>query len=278
MGTICCHRKHSEAGKFEKCYEVKEQAMPDLKNTIAYLYLEETKFNRSTIYERPRPNILPGEPFKRYKTAEKVLLKRLWAGKEDGTSDLWLLLQNRRSRRNYTGGPISIEELSLLLWSAQGVTAQAGPYYLRTAPSAGALYPVETYVIAERISGVDPGIYHFDVKGFQLETIARGSFIVDVARGALGQGFIRNASCVFIWSAVLRRTMSKYGARGLRYIFLDAGHICQNLLLAAEALGLGACPVAAFFDDELNEMLEIDGNEETLIYMAAVGRNSKQCL
>ncbi len=245
--------------------------MPDLKNTIAFLYLQETKFNRSTIYDRPRPNILPGEPFKRYKSAEKVLLKRRWEGHVD-TNDLWSILQKRRSRRNYTGGPISIDELSLLLWSAQGVTAQAGPYYLRTAPSAGALYPIETYVVIERVSGIEPGIYHFDVKGFQLETISRGLFLGDLARSALGQGFIRSASCVFLWSAVLRRTMSKYGARGLRYIFLDAGHICQNLLLAAEALELGACPMAAFFDEELNEMLGLDGIEETAIYMAAIGR------
>ena len=147
--------------------------MPDLKNTIAFLYLQETKFNRSTIYDRPRPNILPGEPFKRYKNAEKVLLKRRWEGHVD-TNDLWSILQKRRARRNYTGGPISIDELSLLLWSAQGVTAQAGPYYLRTAPSAGALYPIETYVVIERVSGIEPGIYHFDVKGFQLETISRG--------------------------------------------------------------------------------------------------------
>jgi len=91
---------------------------------------------------------------------------------------------------------------------------------------------------------------------------------------SLGQGMIRNSAAVFVWTAVLRRTMSKYGHRGLRYIFLDAGHICQNLLLAAEALGLGACPVAAFFDRELNSLLGVDGEEESAIYMAVVGRKN----
>ena len=92
-----------------------------------------------------------------------------------------------------------------------------------------------------------------------------------VAEAALGQSFMAKAGLVFIWSAILRRNMSKYGHRGLRYIFMDAGHICQNLLLAAEALGLGACPVAAFYDDELNTLLGLDGAEESVIYMAAVG-------
>ena len=245
--------------------------MPDLKKTIAFLYLEETKFRRETIYDRPRPNILPGEPFKRYKNAEKVLLKRSWEG-ETSCQDLWSVLQARRSRRNYSRAPIGLDELSLLLWASQGVTAQAGPYYLRTAPSAGALYPIETYLVVERVVDVAPGIYHFDVKGFQLEALSQGSHMNQLVSAALGQGFLRDAAVVFLWSAVPRRTMSKYGARGLRYIFMDAGNVCQNLLLAAEALGLGACPVAAFFDHELNELLGIDGIEETAIYMAAIGR------
>ena len=244
--------------------------MPDLKNSLACLYIAETKFNRATIYTKPRPNILPAEPFKRYKEAEKVLLKRRWEGRN--LNDLYSLLQSRRSRRNYSRHPVSLDELSLLLWAMQGVTAQAGPYYLRTAPSAGALYPIETYVVAERVAGIGPGIYHFDVKGFQLEILQKGDYLNDVASMALGQGFLRDASCVFIWSAILRRTMSKYGSRGLRYIFMDVGHICQNMLLAVEALGLGACPVAAFFDDEVNELLGLDGKEETVIYMAALGR------
>ncbi len=243
--------------------------MPDLKKTIAYLYMEETKFDRDTLYERARPNILPAEPFKRYKAAEKVLLARRWDGKG---AELWKVLQERRSRRNYTRAAISLGDLSILLWASQGVTAQAGPYYLRTAPSAGALYPIETYLVAGRIEGVKPGLYHYDVKGFQLETLKKGEFLNDISRMALGQGFVRDAACVFIWTSVLRRTMSKYGNRGLRYIFLDAGHICQNLMLASEALDLGACPVAAFFDMELNEFLDIDGIEETAIYLAAVGR------
>ncbi len=242
--------------------------MPELNHSIAYLYFQQTKFDRKTINLLPRPNIRPAEPFKRYEKAEKVLLPRKWDGEH---SNFWELLQKRRSERRYTQEPISKQDIALLLWASQGVTAQAGPYYLRTAPSAGALYPIETYVALGRIDDIEPGLFHFDVRGFQLERLSDSQPLSDVATSALGQGFIRSASAVFIWSAIFRRNMAKYGHRGLRYIFLDAGHICQNLLLAAQALGFGACPIAAFYDDELNELLGLDGQEESVLYMATIG-------
>jgi SagB-type dehydrogenase family enzyme len=243
--------------------------MPELRSSLGYLYLQETKLRRETIGTRPKPRILTAEPFKRYPQAEKVLLPRSWDGEE---TNLWRLLQRRRSKRDYAAQGLGLTDLALLLWASQGVTAQAGSCYLRTAPSAGALYPIETYVAAERVEGVEPGLLHFDVKGFQLERLALGAPGRSVAKVSLGQTFVSRAAAVFIWSAVLRRNMTKYGHRGLRYVFMDAGHICQNLLLAAEAIGLAACPVGAFFDDELNALLELDGEEETVIYMACVGR------
>jgi len=243
--------------------------VPDLKKGIAFLYMEGTKFDPEAIHRGARPNILPAERFKRYPASEKVILPRRWEGEIGGFLEV---LQRRRSHRNYTGGLIGRDDLSLLLWSSQGVTAQAGPCYLRTAPSAGALYPIETYVLVERVEGVQKGIYHFDVRGFQLERLKEGPVLGGVARMALGQGFLKSASVLFAWSAVPRRTMERYGNRGLRYIFMEAGHVCQNLLLAAEALELGACPVAAFFDNEFNALLGLDGEEETVIYLAAIGR------
>ncbi len=244
------------------------EIMPELKHSIAYLYFQQTKFNRESINLLPRPDIRPAEPFKRYEKAEKVLLPRKWDGEE---TNFWELLQKRRSERRYTGGPLSKLDLALLLWASQGVTAQAGPYYLRTAPSAGALYPIETYLAVEAVNEIDPGIFHFDVRGFQLERLSSNSPAADIANCALGQGFLRKASVTFVWTSIFRRNMAKYGHRGLRYILLDAGHICQNLLLAAEALGLGSCPVAAFYDDELNALLGLDGQEESVLYMAGVG-------
>jgi SagB-type dehydrogenase family enzyme len=133
------------------------------------------------------------------------------------------------------------------------------------------LYPVETYCAIERVEGLAPGLYHFQVENFQLELLRQGSCGEDLALACLGQQFIRQAAVNFIWTAVLRRNFQKYGDRGLRYVFLDAGHICENLLLAVTALGGGACPVAAFFDEEVNEIISIDGEEEAALYLASVG-------
>jgi SagB-type dehydrogenase family enzyme len=147
---------------------------------------------------------------------------------------------------------------------------------LRTAPSAGALYPIETYLAVDAVDGLKPGLYHLNVFGFHLERLNGQTRARDIARAALDQSFIADASVVFIWSAILRRTMSKYGHRGIRYIFMDAGHICQNLLLAAQAMDLSACPVAALYENELNSLLGLDGEEETVIYIAPVGVEDKK--
>ncbi len=181
------------------------------------------------------------------------------------------VLARRRSRREFTGDAIPLNQLAALLWACQGVTARHGPYLLRTAPSAGALYPFETYVSVQAVEGLEPCLAHLNVPGFCLEVIAPGHHGRAIALAALAQGFLGRASAVVIWTAVYPRAAWKYGDRALRYIGLDLGHVCQNLALAAEALGLGCCPVAAFFDRPMNELLGVDGREEFAYYLAAVG-------
>jgi len=242
--------------------------MPDLHETLGFKYLLNTKFDRRSIREKERPSIAPGSAFKYYPEAEKIPLPRRWQKKENNFEKL---LQMRRSVRHYSTDSPSMDDLAFLLWSMQGITAEAGPYLLRTAPSAGALYPIETYLAVDRVEGISAGLYHFDVSNFQLAMLTDQSVSSLVASSALNQGFIAKAAITFIWSAVFRRNMGKYGHRGLRYIFLDCGHICQNLLLAVKALGLNACPVAAFYDDEMNDLLDLDGAEESVIYLAPVG-------
>jgi len=242
--------------------------MPDLQKTLGYRYLHDTKFTRKNIREKERPAIAPAPAYKDYPAAEKIALP---VNPKRPAADLWQLLQQRRSERRFSGSPMSLDDLALLLWACQGVTAQAGPFLLRTAPSAGALYPIETYVAADHIDGLPPGLFHFNVRTFQLERLTDRAAGPLVARAALDQSFIGQAAAVFIWSAVLRRNMAKYGQRGLRYICLDAGHICQNLQLAAVALGRRSCPVAAIYDDELGELLGLDGVEESVLYLAPVG-------
>ena len=241
--------------------------MDDLKNSLGYRYLQETKFDGQTLRRQQRLDIAPSETYKVYSEAEKVKLPTAW--KIERSLDE--ILQYRRSCRRYYEKPLSMNDLAVMLWASQGISGRAGSFYFRTAPSAGALYPVETYLSVQNVEGLAQGLYHFQPAEFTLEKLQEGFVGKKVAEAALGQNFMAKAGVVFIWSAILRRNFSKYGHRGLRYIMMDAGHVCQNLLLAAEGLELGACPVAAFYDDELNRLLGLDGQEESVIYLAAVG-------
>lgn len=243
--------------------------MPELRESLGYGYLQATKCSRDAGDGLTPPAIQRPERWKTYPQAETVELPTGWP--EQG-ADFVSLLQSRRSLRSFADEAMTIADLALLLWASQGITGRAGNYFFRTAPSAGALYPVETYVAVQRVAGLAPGIYHFEVQGFRLERLTLLPPGQLLAQACMGQGFMAQAPVNFIWTAVLRRNMAKYGHRGLRYILLDAGHICQNLLLAAGFLGLGGCPVAAFFDDEVNGLLGVDGEEESVLYLASVGR------
>lgn len=186
-------------------------------------------------------------------------------------ASVWETLRKRRSVRAYTEESISLANLSQLLWATQGITGHVGDHLLRTAPSAGALYPIETYLYIDRVEGLDEGLYHYNVPHHQLDVLRIGDFSNDVRRGALDQQIAQRAAVVFIWSAIFERSKWKYLQRAYRYIFLDAGHIAQNLALASESLGLGSCQIGAIYDDELNELLSLDSEQESVIYLSTVG-------
>ncbi len=231
-------------------------------------YLTETRYRRADLGAPGRS--YPRAPaYKEYPEAEcRVGLK---PREERRGADLWQCLARRRSQRRYQGRTLSREELAELLWATQGVTAAAGNLLLRAAPSAGALYPVETYLAVNRVEDLEPGIWHFQVPGAALELINPGDCRRELVEAGLGQEFLGTAAAVFIWTGVLNRAQWKYRERAIRYLFLDAGHICQNLMLAATALGLGVCPVGAFFDEEVEALVRVDGIEEVALYLAAVG-------
>jgi len=239
------------------------------KDGIAYQYLRETKYDRESILRRDDLGQIPRPPvYKTYPEAAKIPLPRPVFGE---TKSLWDILDQRRSRRRYAPEPITMTTLSTLLWAIQGITLSARDYQFRTAPSAGALYPVETYLSIHRVSDLKQGIYHFNVLDFALEEIVQGNFGEHLTRAALDQAMVGRGAVLFIWTAIVLRSMSKYRNRCIRYIFMDAGHIGQNLQLAATALGLGCCQIGAFYDEEINQILRVDGEEETAIYLAAVG-------
>ena len=191
---------------------------------------------------------------------------------QKGDKPLWEAIAERRSLREFSGQPITFPELSQLLWAIQGITLKGGGYDFRTCPSAGALYPIETYIAVNRVEGVSPGIYHYDVKERELMLIKEGSFGRDLNHAGLGQEMLEEAGAVFIWTAVVERSKWKYRERAYRYIYMDAGHIGQNLYLASVALGLGCCAVGAFYDEEVDRLIGIDGREEISVYLGAVGR------
>jgi len=189
-----------------------------------------------------------------------------------GGASLWDVIRSRRSLRRYRDSPLSLLELSQLLWASQGITDRRPNVELRAVPSAGALYPVETYLAVHNAVGVEPGIYHYDVRNHQLEQLQLGDYRAETAAAALDQAIARTAGAVFIWTGVFPRSKWKYKQRAYRYVYLDAGHIAQNLALAAVGLGLGTCQIAALYDDEANALLGVDGEDESVVYMSTVGR------
>ncbi len=180
-------------------------------------------------------------------------------------------LKKRRSVRSFSQKSLTLEQVSYLLWASTGIQRKEGGYEFRTAPSAGALYPIETYLIANKVQGLEKALYHYAIKSHQLEELKNGDFSHSLARAALDQEMFLGAAAIFVWTAFFDRSKWKYRQRAYRYIYLDAGHIAQNLALSATSIGLGSCQVGAFYDDEVNEVVGVDGEEESAIYLSAVG-------
>ena len=232
------------------------------------------RFQQETKYERGR---LGGDPidwsskpplYKKYPGAREI---RLPPPEAPVRFSFMEIVSRRRSVREYSPRPLRREDVSFLLWVSSGIQRVQAGHEFRTVPSAGALYPVDTYVIAHRVEGVARGVYHYGVRGHLLEEVTPGDVGGDLSRAALFQQFCSEAAAAFVWTAIFPRAKWKYRQRAYRYVYLDAGHIAQNLALAAVGLGLGSCQVAAFFDDEMNALLGVDGVEESVIYLSAVG-------
>jgi SagB-type dehydrogenase family enzyme len=177
-------------------------------------------------------------------------------------------LSKRRSVRDYSQDSLSIEEISQLLWSAQGITVKWGG---RTAPSAGALYPLEIYVVAGEVKGLKPGLYHYDPEKHVLTKKVDGDLREKLTQASLDQDEITKAPATFVITAVYERTMKKYEERGIQYVHMEVGAAAENIYLQAEALNLGTVFMGAFDDDKVKKALEI--KEEPLAIMP-VGKKS----
>jgi len=190
------------------------------------------------------------------------------------TCDLLTAMGRRQSHRRFLADPLTLAELSLLLWATQGVRQVVHEAaVLRTVPSAGCRHPFETYIVATRVEGLTPAIYRYLPLDHALvkEREPEGLDAL-LAAGTHGQRFVTQAAATFIWTAIPARTEWRYAEASYKVIALDAGHVCQNLYLACEAIGAGTCAIAAYRQDQMDALLGVDGDEEFTVYLAPVGK------
>jgi SagB-type dehydrogenase family enzyme len=186
----------------------------------------------------------------------------------DGTTSVEKAIYERRSVRRFASAPLSLAQVSQLLWSAQGTTSPLG---YRTAPSAGALYPLETYLVAGNVTGLEPGVYRYTSGENSLEQIIKGDHRKPLMRAASNQSFAGRAPASIILTAVFTRVTNSYGRRGTRYVNMEAGHAAQNVYLQAVSLELGTVVVGAFSDDRVRKLLQIPVTE-TPLYIMPIGK------
>jgi SagB-type dehydrogenase family enzyme len=216
--------------------------------------------------------------FKVYPSRPSVALprpsRRLFGARLDDT------LRARRSPVGaFPGGPVRFEELGALLGLSLGVTGDGkarGARRRRAYPSAGALHPLETYVIALNCVSIDPGIHHYDALDHRLARIADAPARRDLARMILAEEASLHAALALVFTATFERTQAKYGERGYRFVLLEAGHAAQNVLLVATSLGLGALPVGGFFEDALGDAIGLDAEKESPVYVVLVGGRQRR--
>jgi SagB-type dehydrogenase family enzyme len=194
------------------------------------------------------------------------------APRTTGQLSLEEALSARRSVRDYASQPLTLAEVSQLLWAAQGITSESGG---RTAPSAGGLYPLEVYLVAGAVEGLSPGVYRYVPALHQLARVRQGDVRAQLAAASLDQAWVRDGAACIVIAAAYARTTVKYGDRGVRYVHLEAGHAAQNVCLEATALGLGTVTVGAFYDDRVAEVIGLS-RDDVPLYLLPVGNRQWQ--
>ena len=178
-------------------------------------------------------------------------------------------IHNRRSVREFSDKPLSLAEVSQLLWAAQGTTDDEGH---RAAPSAGALYPLVLYLVVGNVTGLEPGVYQYSSDGHKIHRTKEGDRRKDLVEAALQQDWMEHSAALLVFSAIEKKTTWKYGQRGIRYIHIEVGHCAQNVFLQAQSLGLSAAVVGAFDDSQVKTVLNLPAAEQVL-YVMPVGRS-----
>jgi SagB-type dehydrogenase family enzyme len=237
------------------------------------MYHEHSKHRRDQAPQPPDESARPPIQLRTYPGSERVRLP----GRDFALPRaLGRVLSTRRSIRQFAPRPLSLVTAGRLLYASYGVRGvrRVGGSWLydRPVPSAGGLYPLELYVATQAVSGLVDGVYHYDPRAHEFELRRRGLVHREVAKMVLAPEAARTARLIIMIAASFRRTMWKYGERGYRYVFLDAGHLGQNLYLAATALRIGALGLGGFFDEEINELAGLVHGDEEVIYVVCAGR------
>jgi len=212
--------------------------------------------------------LFPGFSFMQTEAASKIKTIKLPPPIVKGKISLEEALKKRRSERDFQDKALTLRQVSQILWAAQGITEERG--FKRAAPSAGALYPLELYLVVKKVEELEAGVYHYHPADHTLYLMLRGNCQMTLAKACLGQMFIAGAPVSVVIAAEYERTTAKYGKRGLRYVHIEVGHVGENICLQVVALGLGTVTVGAFWDDEVSHLLSLPGNYKPL-YVLPVG-------
>ncbi len=191
----------------------------------------------------------------------------------DGKMSLEKTMKNRRSQRSFSRDALTLQEVSQLLWAAHGITDTVD--MLRTAPSAGALFPLEIYLFAGNVKNLDAGVYRYIPVHHALEPFLKGDHRNDLSSAALNQTSVKQAPAGILMTSVWQRVTRKYGDRGKQYALLEAGHVGQNIMLQCVSLGLVSVPVGAFYDDQIKKLMNLNNGEDA-VYLFPVGRKSAE--
>jgi SagB-type dehydrogenase family enzyme len=192
-----------------------------------------------------------------------------------GNMPLAKAIRQRESRRKYTSEALKLEELSFLLWATQGVKSvdKNQVWTIRTVPSGGARHPFETYLVVNRVEGLEPGVYRYLPIEHKLLLVNSNRPLPDkISEACWGQTFVGESAVVFVWAAIPYRTEWRYSVVGYKDIAVEAGHICQNLYLACEAIDTGACAILAYEQKGIDALIGVDGENEFTVYLAPVGK------
>ena len=229
-------------------------------------------------FETDRKKNTPRPPMQKAAAGDTLIdLPEIESLRQSVGSDVTLIeaIYSRHSRRKFSDKALSLAELAYLLWATQGVRKKTDKISLRTVPSGGARHPLETYIFVQRVEGLEPGLYHYLPLDHKLELRKDAADFGVHYEQVLNEALLDHnfgAAATFLWTAFPYRSERAYAFEAYRLILLDAGHVCQNLYLACEAIGAGTCAVGAYDQERSDRLLDVDGSEEFVVYAAPVGK------